>query len=112
MMVALAEYRSERKTDNASLYSTIDGILEKYKIYRSAYHSGQIKSMLPLSKPIRRDVSGGYLLKQPQQQPQPYYSTLTTSTANNTNTNWTFPIVNETKITNPSGSMAPSTLPA
>ena len=37
--------RANRKSDDTSLYTAVDEILEKHKIFRSAYHSGQINGV-------------------------------------------------------------------
>lgn len=39
------KFRSDRKLEEGSLYSKVDTILEKFGIYRSAYHSGQINGV-------------------------------------------------------------------
>jgi len=41
----LEQFRADRKVDDLSLYSEIDDILEKHKIYRSAHHSGMINGV-------------------------------------------------------------------
>ena len=38
----LEDYKKDRKTDNDSLYTKIDGILEMYGILRAAYHGGDL----------------------------------------------------------------------
>ena len=39
---AIKEYRADQKLEGGSMYSAVDKILEKYKIFRSAYHAGQV----------------------------------------------------------------------
>ena len=41
----IQQYRTDHKVDDVSLYAEIDDIFNKYKIHRSAYHSGQINGV-------------------------------------------------------------------
>ena len=64
----IKEFRSDRKSDDSSLYADIDIIFEKHKIFRSAYHGGDIngvgiKQLMRNAAAIMNDVKDLFIKK-------------------------------------------------